>query len=458
MKPFDAHGGFPLTAKLLRITPDTCPCSTCGRNCKRRATGERHLIDIGLEGPVLLLITVGVYHCSPCRKSFRSPLAFAPPGGRYTYRARAKCIVSVDEDKMPFRLVVHRVLRDFHIHPALSTVHGWWGAAQQGYDQHPEYQEFVVSHFSGVLCVDGVHDGEFCVLLATDPLSDMLVGYEMASGETKEATEKLFNRLSAMGIEPIIVTTDGKKMYPEIISQLFKQAKHHRCLFHVMQDLVKAVGDLVLQYRRSLPEPPKRPRGRRRKDAEPTPANPATEIFHARYLFGTRPEHLSEAQQAILDALCEKHPRLRQLRDFMVDLFGLFTKPQFLFSRQERGTFYDSFVTLHADTPELVALFTKLLSREDFQKTTLFWEFENLNGTNNHVERTGRAFRKRQKSHYRLRVGTSLRAMLNHLLAHQSHAGRETVALKPRANSQSSSPPAPRQSLGTLSRRVGMPT
>jgi hypothetical protein len=361
----------------------------------------------------------------------------------------------VDEDKMPFRLVVPRVLRDFHIHPALSTVHGWWRTAEQGYDQHPEYQEFVVSHFSGVLCVDGVHDGEFCVLLATDPLSpdrSGLVGYEMASGETKEATEKLFQRLSHLGIEPFLVTTDGKKMYPAIISQLFKQAKHHRCLFHPDlsgQDLVKAVGDLVLQYRRSLPKPPPRLRGRPRKDAEPAAANPATEIFHARYFFGMRPEHLSQDQQAILNALCEKHPRLRPVRDFMVDLFGLFTKPQFLFSREERRKFYEAFVTLHADTPELVALFTKLLSREDFVKTPLFWEFENLNGTNNPVERTGRGFRKRQKSHYRLRAAASIRAMLNHLLARQSQTQRDSVKLKVRC------PPDGWPFLGT---RQAMPT
>jgi len=47
---------------------------------------RRTALDIDLERPVLLLVTVSVHHCRPCRHYFRARPPFLRPDATYTTR------------------------------------------------------------------------------------------------------------------------------------------------------------------------------------------------------------------------------------------------------------------------------------------------------------------------------------------------------------------------------------
>ena len=63
---------------------------------------------------------------------------------------------------------------------------------------------------------------------------------------------------------------------------------------------------------------------------------------------------------------------------------------------------------------------------------TRYIDFENADKTSNHVERENREFRKRQKSHYRMRSRASLRALLE-LLTARRPVPPEPVRLRSKA-------------------------
>jgi len=82
------------------------PCDQCGQPAARFTTATRTAIDLHLEHPVLLHLTVSVHHCCLCRHFFRAQPPFLRPGAVYTNRMVAKAVAAVYQDQMPFRLAL----------------------------------------------------------------------------------------------------------------------------------------------------------------------------------------------------------------------------------------------------------------------------------------------------------------------------------------------------------------
>ena len=107
------------------------------------------------------------------------------------------------------------------------------------------------------------------MLLAVDPAApegDRLIGYQLVHGEVTVATMRDFlERLRAAGIVPEQVITDGSPLYPATLAAVWPTAAHQLCLFHQTRDVTKAVLQTVRERRASLPVPPRRRPGRRRR-------------------------------------------------------------------------------------------------------------------------------------------------------------------------------------------------
>ena len=256
--------------KEVEVAPDTAPCPVCGTVSCRHSKGQRTVIDIDLDCVVFVHCTVGVYrcsneHCSSEHRYFRLELPFAPKGASYTYRAVDKCIASLREDKMPFSLVPERVLRDFHIHPAVSSVHRWYHQQARQLDLFYDYYPWVTSSFSGVLCIDELYDKDLCLIMATDPLNKKTVAFTIEEQITEAEMERFLVYLKTLGIAPQVIVTDGSRHYPKTIAAVFPDAQHQLCLFHVLENITKDVLQGVLAYRRSLTKPHSK-KGRPRKE------------------------------------------------------------------------------------------------------------------------------------------------------------------------------------------------
>jgi transposase len=108
-----------------------------------------------------------------------------------------------------------------------------------------------------------------------------------------------------------VVVTDGSKSYRAAIDTHLSQARHVLDRFHVVRWF--AAG--LTLVRRDLQR--REPRGKVTPAFDP-------DLFRARFALLQRADHLSEADQARLDALFDAHPRLRAGWDALQELYGLY--------------------------------------------------------------------------------------------------------------------------------------
>jgi transposase/transposase-like protein len=238
-------------------------CDRCQSSAESFATANRTAIDLNLEYPVLLHITVSVHHCSTCEHYFRAQPPFLRPRAIYTNRVVDRAVKSVYEDGMAMRRVTTRMARDFWVQPSEGIIRRWCEAYSAEFDFETDYQPWVVSEFSGILCVDEVYQGHLALLLAVDPAApdgDRLVGYQLIHGDvTADDVEHFLARLRQAGIEPDEVVTDGSALYPRVLTKLWPEAAHQLCLFHETRRITKAVSKAINAIRKRLPHPPPLP-------------------------------------------------------------------------------------------------------------------------------------------------------------------------------------------------------
>lgn len=307
--------------EVAYLLPAT-PCDRCGQAAPRTSTADRVALDLHLDGPILLAVTISVHFCAPCRHYFRAQPPFLRPAAIYTVRVVQTAIQSVYADHLSFRRVPARLARDFWVQPSEAMIRQWCATYRAQYDFTTDYLPWVVREFSGILCVDEVYQGEVALLLAADPAAptgDRLVGYQLVQGAVDTATVEAFlRRLAAAGIAPAQVITDGSPLYPPVLRKLWPTAAHQLCLFHETRHVTRAVAEVLNTVRASIPVPPPPPgRGWRGplRAAPPSadPAHPARQRWELRR--ATRAAGVAQAQ-----ALAQQGYSLRAIgRQLAVD-------------------------------------------------------------------------------------------------------------------------------------------
>ena len=240
----------------------TQPCDLCRRPAGRFTSAARTAIDLDLNAPVLLQVKVSVHHCPDCHHYFRAQPPFLRPRAIYTNRVVNKAVQSVYNDSMAMRCVTGRLARDFWVQPSEGMIRHWCRMYSAQFDFEVDYQSWVVSEFSGILCVDEVYQDQMALLLAVDPASpgsDWLIGYRLVHGNVSAFdTEQFLLHLREIGVEPDQVITDGSKLYPTVLAQIWPSAAHQLCLFHETRHITNAVMKLINTIRKEIPHPPPR--------------------------------------------------------------------------------------------------------------------------------------------------------------------------------------------------------
>jgi hypothetical protein len=264
--------------------------------------------------------------------------------------------------------------------------------------------------------VDELYDGEFCLLVATDPLADMTVGLQRLGQSDADAEQvaKFLDYLTDVGAKPDVLITDESKLYPAALrDSTWNDVSHQLCNFHFLRLIVRDAAASVSSYVQTMPKDPKRKRGRPPKRGRPrSQHNKERKVIRdARFLITANPKNLTEEKAKRLQTTIDAHPALLVTRDCMEKFYSLFgsgDQAQAELIRQEILT--DK--RFRAD-PHLAKSVARLEDDERFQKLVLFLNYENLDRTSNHVERDNRRFRKRQKAHYRLRLRETISNALN---------------------------------------------
>ena len=394
-------------------TPKKAPCPTCGKMGKRVRTREREVRTIAYQKVAYLQITYGEYEARcGCCKTFRTSPEGVLPRAKYDCKVRQAVLDRIIDDGMNVEATLRSLQRDFLLDLSTGFVYDCLRGAVAELDMSV-HRDKVLKEFSGTLCVDELHLGRYTLLLATDPISDMPVAFALVDENDGAHMSRFLQNLKNHGLEPTVVVTDGSTLYPKVLAELWPNAEHQLCVFHVMQDLNAKILDAVKRLRRVRNR--RGNRGRKRKRGRPTKAQQRRQqqrrtekekakfVFKHRHLIVMRRENMSDQNRRDLATMLNDLPELRPLRDFADGLQRLFAKEQSEHQAWCRWRALQANAKYQA-IPELKEALA-LLEKEKFHKMIAFLRapLARRVRTNNHVERCNRKLRYWEKVRYKWR-------------------------------------------------------
>jgi len=402
------------SVRVVRCAAKTHPCPRCGKRGRRKRPLFRRIRSLAYRQVAYLDVHYAEYQARcGCCKTFRSWPLEVPAKADYDDKVRAAVLDRILEDGLNVQRTLKAMSRDFLLELSEGFVYDClrWQLARLDL---PAHRQMVLEKFSGTLCIDEEHLGRFTLLLATDPIADLPVAFALVSRNDQAHMRRFLLNLKTWGLVPQVVVTDGSELYPKVLAELWPQARHQLCVFHLLKDIneliLKGVRRLARSMQRRGNAGRKRRRGRPSKNQQaaraargPTLKEKAGFILKHRFLIVKNAEELDKQQWEDLTQMFDYEPALRTLWHFAGDVQELFEKEarvQTLFKRRAallRDEKYQG-------VPELLKAM-ELLEHGKFKKAVAF--VYSAAGqkvrTNNHVERANRQFRFAEKSRYKWR-------------------------------------------------------
>jgi hypothetical protein len=298
------------------------------------------------------------------------------------------------------------------------------------------YLDNALADFSGYLAIDEVYDGPFCILSVVDNhrynrLAFRVLDHDPTQDDVRAFLGQFQGQLDERGRGVRGVTTDGSPLYPKVIKDLWPQARHQVCEFHVLKEVVQAVLHALAKLRKEMAaQIPKQPRGRPSKRRQGRAwliayrKRRVVDLFEHRHLFVRH--HLSPTQQKQLRELMYGRPQLRTLRKIMDEVYRLFDR------RCRTQTALKKLQKLRRRVRRFRGLGQSLdkLKSPNLERALVFLDDKLLGATSNAVERANRRFRKAQKSIYSARTKEHLEQRLALDMHREQRASKRARALK----------------------------
>lgn len=402
------------TITRIRRAPKRAPCPTCGRLGRRKRTLQRRLRTLLYHQVAWLEVTYGEYlsRCSCC-KYFRTWPLDVPQKADYDATVRTAVLDRLLRDRLNVEQTKAAMQRDFLVSLSDGFIYEClrWQLTRTDLDQH---RHMVLNRFSGTLCVDELHLGGYTLLLATDPLADLPVGFAVVGANDSEHMDRFLRNLACWGLRPQVVVSDGSSLYPELLARIWPDAKHQLCVFHLLRDVLAKVLEAVRRFRqaqarrgragrpRRRGRPSKRQQSRRRRQG-PTAKEKAAFVWKHRFLIVKRTAKLSQAERQNLEQMLASLPELRPLRSFSQDIYRLLDDSKTLRVARWRHTWlrYDP---KYQQVQELVEALDVLAGPKLAKAMAFLQQPAQMQvRTNNHVERLNRRLRFAEKVRYRWR-------------------------------------------------------
>lgn len=436
------------------IKPKHYPCPQCGKKGKRKHVLTRRIAHVAAVGRRSWIIAnVGVYkaRCGCC-KYFQAPIAGVALRGRYSLEVRNTVATALIRDRMPYLSVIRRIQEDHRLELSLGYIHTCflWAHEQINMETH---WHFVRANFSGVLCIDEVHDSGRTILFATDPLGDFTVFFKLVEKNDQDHMDAFLQTLKDRGLDAQVIITDGSPLYKDALQRYWSEVEHQLCIFHVIKDVNKLILDGVRAIKNRIKRQGNK--GRKKRRGRSTKAQQqrshrsgmskkeqSTFIWEHQYLIVRKADDLSEQDKADLTLLFQIAPELKLFRQFNQQFYRLFEKGITKQCARSRRTRMVNHAPYQANA--FLAKALKKISKDKFDHMIVFLGWENGQRTNNHVERNNRVFRMMQKTRYKRRKPHTIEKalelelyarMLEHPL-YQHHIGelripcRENSSLK----------------------------
>jgi transposase-like protein len=394
--------------------PKKAPCPKCGKLGRRKRTCTRSVRTVAYKAIVYREITYGESgaRCE-CSTTLRNTPEGVLPKARYDDRVRDPVLDRILQDGMSIERTLASLRREFLLDLSSGFVHDVLRGHAERLDM-AEHRRNVLGHFSGTLGIDELHPGRFTLLLATDPLSDLPVAFALVATNDQGPMRRFLKNLKTWGLDPQVVVTDGSNLYPAVLGELWPDADHQLCVFHVIEGINKLILDAVRRMRTAMNRRGKagrkKKRGRKGAKAKATAARrgmtvkeKAHFVFKPRYLIVKRRENLTESERGDLAQMLEYLPELATLRQFADRIYWMFDASKDFRQASCRRAAVVRDPVFQA-VPELVKAL-KQLDEEEFPKLMAYLKnpLSRRVRTNNHVERTDRMFRLLEEVRYKWR-------------------------------------------------------
>jgi transposase len=409
-----------LANRTVRCAPKAHPCPLCGKRARRKRLLCRRLRSLAYRRVAFLDVHYGEYRCRPCHRSFRSWPLDVPAKSSYCPLVRRAVLDRLLGDGLNVERARQAMRRDFLIDLSVGFVYDCLDWELRRLDL-PARRRRVLAAFSGTLCVDELHLGRHALLLATDPLADEVIGFALVADNDLAHMRRFLLMLEGHGFLPEVVITDGSNLYPPALAEVWPQASHQLCIFHVLKGVNEKILDAVRRLRRRMARrgnagrrgKPGRPRKGakkrgRRTGQGPTNKEKAAFVFKRRYLIVKRFEGLDEPEKADLQRVLGYLPELKTLWGFAQEVYKAWGAEQspkvarWRWARLRNKPEYQA-------VPELKGVL-EWLGGERLEKTLAFLgrPERQRQRTNNHVERMNRRLRFDEKVRYRWRSRKSV--------------------------------------------------
>jgi transposase-like protein len=313
----------------------TAPCPYCGKPGRRKRTRTRTVRTVAYKAIAWLEITYGEYQarCDCCTTFHNTPDGVLPKA-QYDNRVRDLVLERLLDDGMSVERALASIRREFLLDLSTGFVYDVLRGRAQQLDM-AEHRRTVLEHFSGTLCVDELHLGRFTLLLATDPISDLPVAFALVGANDQDHMRRFLQNLKTWGLEPQTVITDGSDLYPRLLRELWPDADHQLCVFHIIKDINELILDAVRRLRTRMAQRGKagrrkkrgRPKHRAKAAARrrgPTVKQKAHFVYKHRHLIVKRRENFTKSDRADLITMLEYLPELAVLRRFADRMYWLF--------------------------------------------------------------------------------------------------------------------------------------
>ena len=261
--------------------------------------------------------------------------------------------------------------------------------------------------------MDEVHLGQFTLLLATDPIRNLPVAFALVSANDQDHMRRFLQNLKTWELEPQTVITDGSNLYPAVLGELWPEADHQLCVFHILKEINKLVLDAVRRLGTAMSRRGragrKKKRGRKGAKGRATARRGWTlqeksaVVFQHRHRIVKRQENLRESERQDLKQMLSYLPQLATLRHFADRIYWLFETPKDYHQASCRRAAIVRDSAFRA-VPELVQAMEQV-SAEKFPKIVAYLNHpvSQRVRTNNHLERTNRMVRSWEKVRYKWR-------------------------------------------------------
>jgi hypothetical protein len=439
--------------RRIRCAPRRAPCPSCGRRGARKRVLHRSLRTLAYHQVAWLDVTYAEYQARcGCRKYFRTWPLDVPPKADYDGTVRQAVLDRLLLDRLNVQQTLAALRRDFLVELSEGFVYDClrWQVARLDLAVH---RHQVLERFSGTLCVDELHLGAYTVLLATDPLADLPVGFALVGANDQEHMRRFLRNLARWGLQAQVVVSDGSSLYPELVTEIWPAARHQLCLFHLLRDILNQVLDAVRRLRRGQAQRgqagrprrrgrPNRKQRSRRQRRGPNNQEKARFIGRHRFLIVKRSERLSRQEWDDLVQMFDYLPELRTLWHFSRDIYQLLNDSNTLRVARWRYTLLKN-DPRYQGVRELVEALD-LLAEPKLTRAMAFVEVptEQRQKTNNHVERMNRRLRFAEKVRYRWRKRRwVVRWVVLLLDVYWKEAGMRTAAGAPPPSLAERSPP-----------------